>query len=144
LPILYLRGVSTGDFQEALAALLGKDAPNLSPAGCASHEGGHAFWAGCPRGAVLPVRRAEAAIASAAGRAGTPARKTNMIAGRYRAKCHAGRRLAAYVSTGPLRQNHSISSGCSGEGSAARQPRVASSAYSSTPRGAATVAAFRP
>ena len=33
LPILYLRGVSMGDFQEALAALLGKDAPNLSPSG---------------------------------------------------------------------------------------------------------------
>jgi putative transposase len=32
LPILYLRGISTGDFQEALTALLGKDAPNLSPA----------------------------------------------------------------------------------------------------------------
>jgi transposase-like protein len=32
LPVLYLRGVSAGDFQEALAALLGKDAPNLSPA----------------------------------------------------------------------------------------------------------------
>ena len=32
LPILYLRGISAGDFQEALAALLGKDAPNLSPA----------------------------------------------------------------------------------------------------------------
>jgi putative transposase len=32
LPILYLRGVSTGDFQEALAAILGKEAPNLSPA----------------------------------------------------------------------------------------------------------------
>ena len=32
LPVLYLRGVSTGDFQEVLAALLGKDAPNLSPA----------------------------------------------------------------------------------------------------------------
>jgi putative transposase len=31
LPVLYLRGVSTGDFQEALAALLGSDAPNLSP-----------------------------------------------------------------------------------------------------------------
>jgi len=31
LPVLYLRGLSTGDFQEALAALLGKDAPNLSP-----------------------------------------------------------------------------------------------------------------
>ena len=31
LPILYLRRISTGDFQEALSALLGKDAPNLSP-----------------------------------------------------------------------------------------------------------------
>ncbi len=32
MPVLYLRGLSTGDFQEALAAVLGKDAPNLSPA----------------------------------------------------------------------------------------------------------------
>ena len=31
LPVLYLRGISTGDFQEALAALLGPAAPNLSP-----------------------------------------------------------------------------------------------------------------
>jgi len=31
LPVIYLRGVSTGDFQEALSALVGKDAPNLSP-----------------------------------------------------------------------------------------------------------------
>ncbi|WP_198944935.1 transposase, partial [Paracoccus yeei] len=31
LLVLYLRGVSTGDFQEALTALLGPDAPNLSP-----------------------------------------------------------------------------------------------------------------
>lgn len=31
LPILYLRGISMGDFQEALGALLGRDAPNLSP-----------------------------------------------------------------------------------------------------------------
>ena len=31
LPILYLRGVSMGDCQEALGALLGKEAPNLSP-----------------------------------------------------------------------------------------------------------------
>ena len=31
LPVLYLRGISTGDFQDALSALLGKDAPNLSP-----------------------------------------------------------------------------------------------------------------
>jgi transposase-like protein len=31
LPVLYLRGVSMGDFQEALGTLLGKAAPNLSP-----------------------------------------------------------------------------------------------------------------
>jgi len=30
LPILYLKGISTGDFEEALSALLGKDAPGLS------------------------------------------------------------------------------------------------------------------
>ena len=30
VPILYLKGISTGDFEEALAALLGKDAPGLS------------------------------------------------------------------------------------------------------------------
>jgi putative transposase len=32
LPILYLRGLSTGDFRPALEALLGKDAVGLSPA----------------------------------------------------------------------------------------------------------------
>ena len=31
LPVLYLRGISTGDFQEALSAILGPDASNLSP-----------------------------------------------------------------------------------------------------------------
>jgi transposase-like protein len=30
LPILYLKGISTGDFSEALSALLGKDAAGLS------------------------------------------------------------------------------------------------------------------
>jgi len=30
LPWLYLKGVSTGQFEEALAALLGPDAPGLS------------------------------------------------------------------------------------------------------------------
>ena len=48
LPILYLRGVSMGDFQEALGALLGKDAPNLSPAAIArlrgEWEADHARW----------------------------------------------------------------------------------------------------
>lgn len=31
LPWLYLKGISTGDFKDALSALLGKDAPGLSP-----------------------------------------------------------------------------------------------------------------
>ena len=31
IPWLYLKGVSTGDFKDALAALLGRDAPGLSP-----------------------------------------------------------------------------------------------------------------
>jgi putative transposase len=48
LPVLYLRGVSTGDFGEALAALLGKDAPNLSPSVIArlrgEWEADHARW----------------------------------------------------------------------------------------------------
>lgn len=30
LPLLYLKGISTGDFSEALSALLGTDAPGLS------------------------------------------------------------------------------------------------------------------
>jgi len=32
LPVLYLKGISTGDFSEALTAILGADAPGLSPA----------------------------------------------------------------------------------------------------------------
>jgi putative transposase len=48
LPVLYLRGVAMGDFQEALAALLGREAPNLSPAVLARLKGeweaDHARW----------------------------------------------------------------------------------------------------
>jgi putative transposase len=48
LPVLYLRGVSMGDFQEALGALLGKGAPNLSPSAIArlrgEWEADHARW----------------------------------------------------------------------------------------------------
>ena len=48
LPVLYLRGVSMGDFQEALGALLGKDAPNLSPSVIArlrgEWEADHGRW----------------------------------------------------------------------------------------------------
>ena len=31
LPVLYLKGISMGDFQDALSAIMGPDAPNLSP-----------------------------------------------------------------------------------------------------------------
>ncbi len=48
LPILYLKGVSTGAFEEALAALLGKDAPGLSASAIArlkeSWAGEHERW----------------------------------------------------------------------------------------------------
>jgi transposase-like protein len=40
IPILYLKGISTGDFEEALAALLGKDAGGLSASTIARPEGG--------------------------------------------------------------------------------------------------------
>jgi putative transposase len=40
LPILYLKGISTGDFSEALTALLGKDAPGLSPTAIVRLKGG--------------------------------------------------------------------------------------------------------
>jgi transposase-like protein len=48
LPVLYLKGISTGDFSEALAALLGKDAPGLSATAIGRLKDGwgdeHAAW----------------------------------------------------------------------------------------------------
>jgi len=48
LPILYLKGISTGDFSEALAALLGKDAAGLSASTMGRLKDGwldeHAAW----------------------------------------------------------------------------------------------------
>ena len=48
MPILYLKGISTGDFSEALAALLGKDAPGLSASTIGRLKDGwideHAAW----------------------------------------------------------------------------------------------------
>jgi putative transposase len=48
LPILYLKGISTGDFSEALAALLGKDASGLSASAIGRLKDGwqdeHAAW----------------------------------------------------------------------------------------------------
>lgn len=50
LPWLYLKGVSTGDMQEALEALLGPEAKGLSPATIsrlkARWEGDHQAWSG--------------------------------------------------------------------------------------------------
>ncbi len=49
LPILYLKGISTGDFSEALAALLGKDASGLSASAIGRLKDGwqddHTAWA---------------------------------------------------------------------------------------------------
>ncbi|MGY4285059.1 transposase-like protein [Bradyrhizobium sp. LM2.7] len=48
LPILYLKGISTGDFSEALAALLGKHAAGLSASAIGRLKDGwldeHAAW----------------------------------------------------------------------------------------------------
>src|SRR3954464_6577752 len=48
IPILYLKGISSGDFEEALAALVGKDAPGLSASTIARLKEGwteeHARW----------------------------------------------------------------------------------------------------
>ena len=48
LPILYLKGISTGDFSEALATLLGKDASGLSASAIGRLKDGwqedHAAW----------------------------------------------------------------------------------------------------
>ena len=48
LPILYLKGISTGDFSEALAALFGKDAAGLSASAIGRLKDGwfdeHAAW----------------------------------------------------------------------------------------------------
>jgi hypothetical protein len=48
LPILYLKGISTGDFSEALAALLGKEAAGLSASAIGRLKDGwldeHTVW----------------------------------------------------------------------------------------------------
>jgi hypothetical protein len=48
LPIFYLKGISTGDFSDALAALLSKDAPGLSATAIGRLKDGwldeHAAW----------------------------------------------------------------------------------------------------
>lgn len=57
LPWLYLRGISTGDFHEALAALLGEGASRLSASTIKPAEGAMARGAPC-LGATQPERYA--------------------------------------------------------------------------------------
>jgi hypothetical protein len=69
LSVLYLRGISAGDFQEAFAALLDKDAPNLSAARRARFRADpDARWAkptfirtACCRRALRSARRSSSA-----------------------------------------------------------------------------------
>jgi transposase-like protein len=71
LPVLYLRGISTGDFQEALAALVGKDAPNLSPA-------------------VISKLTASGRTSTTAGRSATCRRGDTCMSGRTVSTCRPG------------------------------------------------------
>ena len=64
LPWLYLKGISTGGFSEALAALLGRDAPGLSAGTISPPEGGLARRARAlghaqpgPQAVCVPVGR---------------------------------------------------------------------------------------
>ena len=77
LPVLYLRGISTGDFQEALAALLGQNAPNLSPAVISRRPSGRASTSAgrsaiCRREIGDLVQRTEAEMLSKAFRPEVP------------------------------------------------------------------------
>ena len=93
LPVLYLRGISTGDFQEALAALLGKDAPNLSPAVISrltTRMAGRVRALADPRFVGAPVRVRLGGRRVPAGPHGRPQR---MHAGADR--CDAGRQEGA-------------------------------------------------
>jgi len=87
LPVLYLRGVSSGNFQEALAALLGKDAPNLSPAAVARVT---AEWqADYDAGVNATSRRGDTCMCGGRGlRAGSDARcHSRTKAGANRRNC---------------------------------------------------------
>ncbi|WP_371128840.1 transposase [Nitrosospira sp. Nsp1] len=54
LPWLYLEGISTGDFSEALASLLGRDAPGFKQqAVCVLVGEWHPFW--CAVGSGKPM-----------------------------------------------------------------------------------------
>src|SRR3954469_6857503 len=60
IPILYLKGISSGDFQDALAALLGPDAGGLSASSIARlKEAGRASMPGRPSAIATPQGKKE-------------------------------------------------------------------------------------
>ena len=88
IPILYLKGISTGDFEEALAALLGKDAGGLSASTIGMAQG-RLVGGAC---ALEPARPLRQALRLLLGRrhpcAGSPGGRCPMPAGDHRG--HAG------------------------------------------------------
>src|SRR5947208_8657933 len=89
IPILYLKGISSGDFEEALVALLGKDAGGLSAATISrlkeawSEE--HARWSRRD----LSAKRLRLLLGRRHPRAGSPRGRGAVPAGHHRR--HAGR-----------------------------------------------------
>ena len=78
IPILYLKGISTGDFEEALASLVGKDAPGLSASTIARLKEG---WTE-EHGALAEARSVSKALRLLLGRRhpfGGPARGTGAV-----------------------------------------------------------------
>ena len=75
IPILYLKGVSTGDFEEALSALVGADAPGLSastidgPAGPVHYPVREDDWidGACPRSSLGRLSLEDALTAEMTG-----------------------------------------------------------------------------
>ena len=115
LPILYLHGISTGDFQEVLPALLGKDAPNLSPAGDLAADGGVAGGMWC----LAEARPLGSALRLCVGGRGLPAGANGS-----QCRMHAG---ADRRDPPRARKNSSVSRpGC------ARPPRAGASSWSTS------------
>src|SRR4051812_17340311 len=93
IPILYLKGVSTGDFEEALIALLGKDAGGLSATTVGTAQGGLVAGA-CPLEQARSLRQAlRLLLGRWHPRPGAPRGRRAMPAGRYRR--HARRQEGA-------------------------------------------------
>jgi putative transposase len=71
IPILYLKGISTGDFEEALASLVGKDMPGLSASTIARRAGD---GSGTPSSHRAPARGRGRSRQSAASQTNRSAR----------------------------------------------------------------------